>query len=329
MRENRAFDQQDVATIATAVGRAPSVHNTQPWHVEFAGPVVTILERTDIGLRRHDPVGRDRLISCGSALTNARLAVRRLGRAADTQAFPDHDRRDAVGRVRAGDDVPPTPAELARFRAIALRHSHRRRFGPQRPDPALVRELLEVPVADGVGLLHLSGPAMLDPLAALLSVAGQVMRGDIAYQQELDVWRDSTTSGSREGYLPAPRSERALPWAGLVDRDTAIPPKSVLRERLAAETLVLVTTVGDGRSDHVAAGVTLQEVWLECVARGLAASVLTQPLHVVDVRAGLIEQLELTGYPQVLMRLGHPRSVARSSARKVLTDIVRSPRTHG
>jgi hypothetical protein len=49
-------------------------------------------------------------------------------------------------------------------------------------------------------------------------------------------------------------------------------------------------------------------------------------LHVVDVRAGLIEHLELTGYPQVLMRLGHPQSVAGSSARKVLSDIVRAPR---
>ena len=326
MRQTPVFDQEEIATIAAAVSRAPSVHNTQPWQVEFAGQVARVFERTDIPLRRHDPAGRDRLISCGAALTNARLAVRRLGRTADLKAFPAHELRDLVGQVRAGSAAAPTPAEMARFKAIALRHSHRRRFKPERPEPALVRELLRVPVAPGVGLIHLAEPTLLDPLAGLLAVAGQIIRGDVAYQQELDVWRDSTTSGSREGYLPAPRTERALPWAGLVDRDTAVPPKSVLAERLAAETLVLVTTVGDGRSDHVAAGTALQEVWLECVAHGLAASVLTQPLHVVDVRAGLIEQLALPGYPQVLIRLGHPLSVVRSSARRPLTEIVRPRR---
>ena len=40
---------------------------------------------------------------------------------------------------------------------------------------------------------------------------------------------------------------------------------------------------------------------------GLVGSVLTQPFQLPEVRAGLVEALSLAGFPQLLLRLGHPQ----------------------
>jgi hypothetical protein len=53
-------------TTAAAV-LAPSVHNTRPWVLEFHDDHVSLCERLDRALPRHDPLGRDQLISCGTA----------------------------------------------------------------------------------------------------------------------------------------------------------------------------------------------------------------------------------------------------------------------
>jgi hypothetical protein len=39
----------------------------------------------------------------------------------------------------------------------------------------------------------------------------------------------------------------------------------------------------------------------------VAGSVLTQPLQVHEVRVGLIEGLDLAGFPQALLRFGYPK----------------------
>src|SRR5690606_39694889 len=79
-----------------------------------------------------------------------------------------------------------------------------------------------------------------------------------------------------------------------------------LEQRLREQTTLLVITEDDARVDHLRAGIAMQRVWLAAVANGLAASVHTQSLYLPEVRAGLVEQLGLAGYPHLLMRLGYP-----------------------
>jgi nitroreductase len=88
-----------------AATRAPSVHNTQPWVLELPDEGrAELYERLDRTLPRHDPLGRDRLISCGAALTHVLLAMRVLGWVPETTLFPEPD-LDRRGR-RASDSRP-------------------------------------------------------------------------------------------------------------------------------------------------------------------------------------------------------------------------------
>ena len=61
----------------------------------------------------------------------------------------------------------------------------------------------------------------------------------------------------------------------------------------------------------------MEHAWLSATAMGIAASVMTQPLHIPEVRAGLRSALQLSGHPQVVMRFGfaEPIPVPRTSRR--------------
>jgi hypothetical protein len=95
----------------------------------------------------------------------------------------------------------------------------------------------------------------------------------------------------------------------LVREDTRLADRITLTERLMGEGLLVILTSDDTRRDHFLAGSAMQRVWLSAITRELVASVLTQPLHLHEVCAGLIERLELNGYPQLILRLGYPSTV--------------------
>ncbi|GAA3044210.1 Acg family FMN-binding oxidoreductase [Actinokineospora globicatena] len=290
----------EVAVLAAVLAAAPSVHNSQPWSLRLAGRTATVFERAEVSLPQHDPTGRDRLISCGAAVANLRLAVRELGWTAPWRQFPDAAAPGAVARVEAGERSAPTETETAEYRAIARRRSHRGPFADKPVAPALLRTLLDT-AADvrvpGV-VAHTLGGDDHTHLARVLSHSALVLRDDRAYQRELAAWRGAAGIATGD-------ASWSLPWAGLVDRATPVPDDAVLAERLAGESYLLVGTTGDGRGDHLRAGMLTQRLALAAVAAGLACSIMTQPLHVPEARAGLIERLRLAGYPQVLLRLGY------------------------
>jgi len=297
--------------IATAAARAPSVHNTEPWVLEFGNDElhphqVSLYERLDRALPRHDPLGRDRLISCGAALAHVRLAIRVLGWTSDLALFPDPARPDEVAMVTATGRAAPSEAELGCFDAHTGRRSHRKPFAA-RPTDDETRALLAAQNVAGVGLRPVRGRDELAALAKLLHHTALVLRADHAYQRELSAWtapvRDPLPG---EGVSAATRRATTLPWAGLVRRTTAVPDIATLADRLRGELLVVVETPDDGPLDQVRAGMAAETVWLAATGAGLAGSVLTQPFHLSEVRAGLVESLSLNGFPQLLLRFGHP-----------------------
>lgn len=295
-----ALTTDQLGILGRAVSRAPSVHNTQPWRLQPRGTEIDLVERLDVELRRHDPDGRDRLLSCGAALTNLVLAVRVLGRDCHVE-YPD----DVAATVTIGRPRPASAQDFALYHAIARRRSHRRAFFHGRV-PAAVRTAV-VTAGETAGV-HVVAPAHLDKLAELLGFATRVLRDDRGYQRELALWTTHTHGWAAigDGVPEAALSAEALPVAGLVRTDTPVPDDVVLASRLAAENLLVVCTDGDTRADRIAAGAALERVWLTATAKALVGSVLTQPLHLTGFRARLVSELGLPGVPQAIFRFGYP-----------------------
>lgn len=294
--------------IATAAFRAPSVHNTLPWVLDLPDDerVAELYERLDRGLPRHDPLGRDRLISCGAALEHVRLAIRVLGWAPELTLFPEPDRPDLIARFRVTGRAEPSDVDANAHAAITARRSYRRPFAAVPVPDATVHRLIAANHTDGAGLRRVRGPDEALALAGLLNHTALVLRGDHAYQRELSAW----TAAVRDplpgaGVSAATRRTATLPWAGLVRRTTAVPDVETLAGRLSRECLLLVETPDDGPRDHVRAGAAAESVWLAAVDDGLVGALLTQPFQLSEIRAGLVEALSLNGFPQLLLRCGH------------------------
>lgn len=118
----------EIDLVVAAVRAAPSVHNTRPWTLEFHEHGVSLFERFDRALPRHDPHGRDRLISCGAALSNLVLATRVLGWDPELTFLPDPARPDEVARLTIGGRREPSEVDITRHGAIVRRRSYRHPF---------------------------------------------------------------------------------------------------------------------------------------------------------------------------------------------------------
>ncbi|WP_432845003.1 Acg family FMN-binding oxidoreductase [Amycolatopsis sp. CA-161197] len=312
------FTGSEIVLLARAISRAPSVHNTQPWSLRVRGADIDLLE-SDVALPSHDPDGRDRAVSCGAALAHLALAARVLGREPST-TFPADG--DVVATVHTAPGGGARADEAARYHAIPRRRSHRQWFAPE---PVSDADRTAVASAGAEAGVRLVVPGHLDALAAMLGFATRVFRADPAYQRELDMWTARTfvphALGAADGIPEDALSGESLPAAGVIRRDTPVPDDARLAKRLESESLLVICTDGDTRRDDLAAGVALERAWLQATVRALAASVITQPLHLLGFRELLAERLELPGVPQAIFRFGHPATPATPAPRLPLDEL--------
>ncbi|MFC3454939.1 Acg family FMN-binding oxidoreductase [Amycolatopsis speibonae] len=324
MERRESWSTAETEVLARTLLRAPSVHNTQPWILEFDRDRLLLVERRDLTLPEHDPLGRDRVISCGAALANLEIAVHVLGYEPDTVAFPESDRPEVVASVAPGERALPSADELHRYSAIERRRSYRRRFSGRPVSHQRLGELVMTAASAGVEARPIRDELELTRIAELLEFAAEAHQHDHGYQRELALWtiRDEISHRHGVGLAATALPPGSLPWAGLVRPSTALPDSAVLMHRLAEETLLVFLTLDDTRHDHLTAGHALQTTWLDAVDGGLVGSVLTQPLHLPEVRSALCEDLELAGFPQALMRFGYPSGAVPTSPRRAVDEVL-------
>ena len=135
-------------------GRAPSLHNTQPWHFTVNDDAIELY--ADASRRLHvDPDGREMIISCGAALYGLRLAVRSLGYVPEVELLRGPSGPRALARVRPGRPVPMTSEERKLLHAVPHRHTHRGPFEPGPLPAGLVGRLRADAQAEGATLTEI------------------------------------------------------------------------------------------------------------------------------------------------------------------------------
>lgn len=310
--------------------RAPSIHNTQPWHFVLTDDSLEI--HADYARQLHvlDPRGRQLMISCGCALYNARVAIAAAGHEPIVRRFPEPERPDIVARVWVGTrrDWPGSPAL---DRAIDQRRTNRRAFADDPVPRWLVTDLELAARAEGGMLFPVIRPEHRAAVSALGALADKLERADPAYLAEVAAW---TTDDPRrvDGVQAA-----SVPYAGVIaDRRDPLPIRTfdvrgmgwlpATSDSGPDQCLLLLCSHEDNPRGWLRTGEALEHVWLTLTDRGFWASPLTQVIEVRDTHEQLRAELGLVAQPQILLRVGRaPDTVAtkRRPAAELILDRTR------
>lgn len=324
--ETQLPEGADVATRLRFAVRcailAPSSHNTQPWLFRLRANCVELRADRTRALPVADPEDRELLISCGSALFNLRVALRRLGHRPDVQLFPEHDDPDLLAAVRVAQDAEPAPGDLELFRAIPARRTSRRRFENRDVPQETVGALVAAAAAEGGWFVPVLDPAARDALADLVAEGDRLQGADRAFRREMAAWAHPLRARSRDGlpgfaYGTGDLGHFIGPTV-LRTFETAAGHAAEGRELAAGSPLLAVLGTGEDRPESwITAGQALERVLLLACARGLQASYLDQPIEIAALRTRVRELLRLSGAPQLILRLGFGDGVPATPRRPV------------
>lgn len=319
--------REELLTRAVAFAvLAPSSHNTQPWSFRVRWDGLEIrLDRSRV-LPIADPAAREMIISCGAALQNIRIALRYWGFAAKVDLLPHASTPDVLARVRVGGRRLPSKLNDLLFNAIRARHTNRAPFLPLPVPPRLIAALRSAAELEGAWFYQTTDARQRPMIAKFVAKGDRRQWIDGRFRREVTSWMRPNSAEVRDG-LPgyvfgmsdlvarfAPALLRRLP-IGLTqawhDRELA----------LDAPLLVALGTSGDTPRHWMEAGQALQLVLLVAAAHGMSASFLNQPLQVPALRARIRSQLGVSGWPQIILRMGYAPPT-RATPRRELAEVL-------
>jgi nitroreductase len=308
--ERTPVSAHEVDTILALAGRAPSIHNTQPWRFRVTGRALELYADPGRRLDTVDPDGREMLISCGAALFGLRIAMRCLGYRPVARLLPDSEQPDVLARVELAAPAPVGAAELNMLAALRRRYTHRGAFTGEPLPPGLPVVMQRDAEAEGATLVIVRGRYRFNGLARLVAAADHRQRLHRVTVAQVRAWTPPAGSLARDG-VPA----RAYPPHPLYRRDRLtqrdfdlgrgwgsipVPEPAPATSPLTA----VLTTPADGPADWLRAGQALHRLLLHAAGDWVFASIHTQPLEIPAIRAALRTELQLAGVPQMLLQFG-------------------------
>jgi hypothetical protein len=326
-------DRADWEQVVTAATRAPSIHNTQPWHFSASGDVLQVRTDPSRALPVLDPTGRQRIISCGIAVEFALVAVRASGRDAGVDLLPDAGDPDHLAAIRVTGGREPSDDERALAAAIEQRHTERAPFEPRAVPGQLIDRLQREAGAFGVWVKPIDRSEEEVATVFLISRAEELEQGEPAYRAELERWLrtdpaapDGVPVGAVPSEDPATRPSNWLIRDFVVGSRTATAPAPVDPDAppppVERPAVLLLGTMNDDRRAWLEAGRALGRLLLRITDAGLVASPLTQALDWPATRRQLTTRLSLVGHPQMLLRLGHPATRGTPSGRRPVQEVL-------
>ena len=131
-----ASQMRSVLLAATA---PPPLRRGRPWRFQCTPDAVELY--ADSLSTGTDSDQRERMLDCGAALLNLRLAIKAQGSHADVRLFPTADRPDLLAVVRPNGYETIAPEDRELVSAIAGRQSNRRPFTAAVVPDAVRRQL--------------------------------------------------------------------------------------------------------------------------------------------------------------------------------------------
>lgn len=319
---------EQTAAVLTAAGRAPSLHNSQPWAFRLTADSIEMhVDRARL-LPVTDPDGRQARLGCGAALFNMRLALARQGVPVTVSVGADtgaDSGRGPLAVVERGGHFVLTPERAELERAIAHRRTNRQPFFESTVPASHQLILARAAEAELCTLATITDPGRLAHLRQWAASAHRTQQSDPAWVAEFSAWvrRDHGPDGvpiSAAGPAPGTRDPWTLRDFGRPDR----PGRSEGKEFEEQPLIAVLGTHSDVPQSQVQAGQAMERVLLAATNLGLAASFLSQLIEVEPVRRQVSALLGGRICPQAVLRIGFGGPVPTTPRRTVL-DVLMGP----
>jgi nitroreductase len=260
----RSEARDALEAAARASLRAPSVFNTQPWTWRVDGHTMELHADPTRRLEVTDAEGRLLLISCGTLLHHARVALAAAGWSADVERLPDARQPGLLARIRMTGHAEPDPFAVRLADAIIRRRTDRRAYGERAVPPEILTRMAFLVEAEGAHL-HVVPDDRVPELSVAVDEAADVEYFDPAYRSELSRWTHrpawtgdgvppSTTvlpslrrvaarnhvPGGTPGLVPGPGGDEGAAYAILYGHDSL--PLHLLRGGEALSAVLLYAT---------------------------------------------------------------------------------------
>jgi len=306
---------------------APSVHNTQPWRFTWNGTSYELHADTSRGLTASDPDGRELVISCGAALFNLRLALRKVGYDARVDVLPEPANPRLLARITPSEAAPASGEERRAFAAMTRRHTHRGAFDDQPLSPQVAVAMQRAAELEGAELVFVADPGQRRHVLTLARAAERALTGNVDVQAEISDWTPPPSSLRRDG-VPATAyaSEPVHQADDLAPRDYDRGRGYGIGDSVenAPGVVGVLVTDTDLQVAWLAAGQALERLLVTASERGAYAALHSQLTEVSHLRTELRHELCIPGYPQMLLRFGYAPDV-RHTPRRSVDDVLVLP----
>lgn len=307
---------------------APSGHNTQPWLFATGPDWVDVVADRTRALPVVDPQDRELAISCGAAVGTFEAAARRFSLQATVVSSPDSGFSDHLARITVSEGPQPNDGAIAVFKAIQKRRTNRSAyFMEDLPDDLMSKCRNTVESVDASVHFFEDG-ASVEAIADLVAEGDLLQFDDPSFRRELASWVHSTRLGSRDGMsgtgfgmpdILAPVARFVIRTFDLGNNVAAADEKKILA---GSPALALLTSKSDTVEDWLNTGRALARMLLTLTSMGYTTSYLNQPIEVLALRPKLAEASGVSGYPQILLRVGRSADNPEPSARRHVSDVI-------
>ena len=297
----------DVGVIKNALKmacRAPSIHNSQPWHWVLDGDGLQLffdrLRQVDIA----DSSGREAIMSCGVMLDHLRVAMAAAGWLSTTNRLPDPENRDHLATVGFQPLEFVSEIQYKRAEAILQRRTDRLPLRPPNFWASFVPELRRTIGDAGTVMLDVLSNEVRPQLASASASTKVVRYHDPSYQAELQWWTAPFALSS--GVPPDALASSSESFRVDVARDFPAANQTDRRSGLGVDwsTILVLSTGADARAEVLRCGEVLSTVLLECTVAGMATCTLTHLIEMPESRDIVRDLVGVGREPQVLIRVG-------------------------
>jgi nitroreductase len=325
-------------TLVRAAILSANPHNSQPWRFRISPSAVDLFMDTSRNIGNMDPFRREQHIGLGCSLENLLIAAQAKGYDPRLTVLPDAGDPTLIAHVALNAG---SASNVALYRAIPERHTHRAPFDTTRNLSPITLSSLDNEVADihGAAIIWITSDVAKRQVGQLIVEAAQAIAAD--HDQSVDSfrwWRDSWSD------IQAYQDGMTIDAAGLSPVITALgkilPPQSREQNdqawiqqtrdnyvKTAAAFGIVVVRDPTDNVQRIDGGRLYQRLHLAAINRGLAMQPLNQITERIDREklAGLnprftqaAAQLMLDPGWQPLMsfRVGYPTMSAQPSPRR-------------